>query len=319
VDLFQYEDLVTSSWQRWIRSTMTQLQHAANQLNRPPSPIASRNASANDYQPLMQLVITDEVCRVLFAEYEAHRNSTHGDEETGWVLLGHREVDRAIVLATLPAGAERDAGREHVRFNSEAQAVASRIVRQHDKRLTLLGVAHTHPGTLRHPSHGDFRGDREWVRNLRGHQGVFAIGTAEKAVDATLIGEHPQPHVQTLGGLRFDWYTLADGEKTYRPLAVELTIGPDLALPLRSMWSAIEAHAAALGRLARQLQGVTFTANADHVLVTIGEQVRLIVREKTVRFVADIDGNMMQAELPSGTQVDQGVYLLLAELASRAH
>ena len=76
----------------------------------------------------------------------------------------------------------------------------SRIVRQTDRRLTIVGVVHTHPGSLRHPSDGDFRGDSEWVASLRGGEGVFGIGTADgPEAAATLFAQQPRPNVQCLG------------------------------------------------------------------------------------------------------------------------
>lgn len=274
------------------------------------------------YEPLTRVVLTDEVSRTLFGEYAAHRQTDRGREETGWVLLGHRDATTATVLATLPAGANRDAGQEHVRFNTEAQALASRIVRQDDRRLTLLGVAHTHPGTLRHPSGGDLRGDREWVKRLRGKQGVFAIGTVDDATEEPAVGEHPRPHVQKLKDLRFDWYSLIHGDAGYKSLPVDLTIGPDVAHPLRAVWPAIEAHAARLDRLARQQANVRF-ATADGVLTVSvplaepGHAIRVLVEEKSVRFFYAAGGEVFQADLPAGAEPDRGVYLLLAELAAR--
>ena len=142
-----------------------------------------------------------------------------------------------MALASLPAGAGREADEAHVRFNSAAQAIASRVVRQGHRQLSLLVVVHTHPGSLRHPSSGDYRGDVRWVTNLRGREGVFGIGTAdaEPRPDAG-ISWQPASNVQCLGELCLSWYTLADGDKNYRPLPVELTIGPDLATPLRPVW-----------------------------------------------------------------------------------
>jgi hypothetical protein len=272
------------------------------------------------------VVLTDQVSRSLFAEYAAHRDSDRGAEETGWVLLGLREADEAVVLATLPAGAERDAGEAHVRFNADAQALASRIVRQADRRLTLLGVVHTHPGRLRHPSHGDYDGDRVWVRNLRGEEGVFGIGTVCREAQASTVAGHPQAHVHVLDGLRFDWYTLGPQDRKYRTVPVELTIGPDLAAPLRDVWDVVEQHAARLDRLARQLTRVQFDVTAGRdgpalgVTVGLGEPgqaIRVLMEGKTVRYFYEAGGEGFQADLPAGVAPDQGVYLLLAELAAR--
>src|SRR5437762_9713871 len=158
------------------------------------------------YQRLERVVLTDEVNRTLFEEYAAHREGSRGEEETGWVLLGVREADEAIVLATLPAGAESSTGVSHVRFNASGQALGSRIVRQADRRLTMLGVLHTHPGSLRHPSDGDYHGDSRWVGQLRGGEGIFAIGTADNhEANGSLIAHQPKPNVQSLGKLNLSW------------------------------------------------------------------------------------------------------------------
>lgn len=272
-------------------------------------------------------MLTDEVSRTLFEEYAAHRQTDRGEEETGWVLLGLREADHAVVMATLPAGAERDAGEAHVQFNSPAQTLGYRIAWQWERRLTILGVVHTHPGSLRHPSKGDLRGDREWVPQLRGGQGIFGIGTtdAESEVSATTVASHPRPHVQCLGTLRFTWFTLAAGDRRYREVPVELTIGPDLTRPLRPVWPIVEAHATRLDRLARQQAKVRFDMTDGKVgpalavriaLAEPGQAVRVVLEGKEVRYLFESNGEAFQADLPD-TAPDQGVYLLMAELAAR--
>jgi proteasome lid subunit RPN8/RPN11 len=278
------------------------------------------------YERLRRVVLTDEVSRTLFEEYAAHRDGTRGDEETGWVLLGLREVNEAIVLATLPAGAGRSAGVAHVRFNSSGQALASRIVRQQDRRLVMLGVVHTHPGSLRHPSDGDYQGDSQWVGRLRGAEGVFGIGTADGTPpEHTVVGQQPRPHVQCLGELCFSWYALEEGERRYRPLDVGLTLGPDLARPLHPVWTTIEAHAEQLDRLCRQQARVTFqvvsglygTALAVNLaLAEPGASLRLVVEQKEVRYYL-VRGDDVLTVDPHEAHVDRGVYLLLAELAAQ--
>jgi proteasome lid subunit RPN8/RPN11 len=290
----------------------------AGQLSAPSTPGA--------YLPLERLLLTDEVSRTLFDEYASHREGHRGNEETGWVLLGLRDQREALVLATLPAGTQRDAGVAHVLFDSSGQAVASRIVRQADRRLVTLGVVHTHPGSLRHPSDGDFRADQMWIAQLRGKEGVFGIGTADSHPDNHMpdLGRHPRPHMQTLGKLCFSWYSLRQGEGAYRPLPVELVLGPDLARPLHDVWATIEAHAERLDRLARQQAGVSFELadgrSGCALAVTIrlaepGTAIRVLLEGPEVQYLVERDGDLLAAN-PAEDRVDQGVYLLMAELAA---
>jgi len=277
-----------------------------------------------EYGPLCRVIVTDGVAHTLFEEYAAHLKAVRGEEETGWVLLGLRQGQEAVILATLPAGAERDASVAHVRFNSDAQALGSRMVRQSDRRLTTLGVVHTHPGSLRHPSDGDFRGDSHWVKHLRGKEGVFAIGTADgdHQVDP-LFARQPKPHVQCLGELRLSWYVLKYGDTSYRPLPLELTIGPDLARPLHQIWTTIEAHAERLERLASQQAKLHFAVvpgeQGFHLAVSIplaepGNSIRVLLMKECVRYFLQSKDKLEESSLDE-IRVDRGVYLILAELA----
>jgi proteasome lid subunit RPN8/RPN11 len=278
------------------------------------------------YLPLARVTITDGVSRTLFEEYAEHRAGPRGHEETGWLLLGLRETDEAVVLATLPAGTGSDASVAHVQFNSNGQALGARIVRQADRRLTILGVVHTHPGSLRHPSDGDYRGDSDWVGQLRGGEGIFGIGTAdEDAGEDGLYARQPKPHVQCLGPLCLSWYALRDGDGDYRSLAHRLTLGPDLARPLHRVWTTIEAHAERLDRLCRQQASVKFdvVANEDEwaLAVTVplaerGDGVRVLLQDDEVRYYV-ARGEDLESVQSLEKRVDRGVYLLLAELAQR--
>jgi hypothetical protein len=293
---------------------------------RPPTPKGAVPVPTICYGPLRRILLTDGVAHTLFEEYAAHRGEARGEEETGWVLLGLRMADEAVVLATLPAGAEADAGVAHVWFNSDAQALGARIVRQTDRRLTIVGVVHTHPGSLRHPSDGDFRGDSAWVAGLRGGEGVFGIGNADgKEGAAPLFAQQPRPNVQCFGKLRFSWYTLARGDTAYRPVPVELTIGPDLARSLHPLWPTLEAHAERIDRLYLQQAGMRFEATTDEkgpgLMLTLpladdGEAVRVLVRQKEVRYYVMRGGELLAVQF-NDDYVDRGVYLLLAELAGR--
>src|SRR5262245_51494935 len=295
------------------------VRNGASHPTEAPAPVAPPLSS------LERLRLTDGVGRTLFGQYAQHRSEARGDEETGWLLLGLREPREAVALATLPAGALRDAGVSHVRFNSTAQAVASRIVRQNDRRLTILGVVHTHPGSLRHPSDGDLRGDRVWVRHLRGREGVFGIGTADAGpLGADLFAVQPRPNVQCLGELRFSWYALGNNESTYRPLPVELTLGPDLAAGLHAAWPTLEHHADRLERLYEQQARTRIEVLSDSVppglavtLPLAGEanSVRILLHENEVRYLVERQGELFAADLDDEL-IDRGAYRLLAELTT---
>jgi proteasome lid subunit RPN8/RPN11 len=260
----------------------------------------------------------------MFEEFANHHRSARGDEEIGWVLLGVREENEALVLATLPAGAQRSAGVAHVLFNSEGQALASRIVRQWDKRLTMVGVVHTHPGSLRHPSEGDFQGDSVWVGQLRGGDGIFGIGTADATrINGVPVAQHMEEHRQVLGELCFSWYALGRGDKRYRKLPLAVTLGPDLAKPLHAVWDVIETHADALDCLCRQQAGLTFdmvagtqgpALAAQLPLAEKGDFLRLVMEHDEVRYFIQHDGMLSSVDPEEGT-VDRAVYLILAELA----
>jgi Prokaryotic homologs of the JAB domain len=278
------------------------------------------------YRRLRRVVLTDEVDRTLFQEYASHRMSARGTEEIGWVLLGIREGDQGLVLATLPAGAQRDAGVAHVMFNCGAQALGSRIVRQWDKRLTTLGVVHTHPGSLRHPSDGDYEGDSAWVTKLRGGEGIFGIGTADGTeANGVLIGRQPQAHVQAFGRLLLSWYALGEGDRQYRPLNVQLTLGPDLALRLHDVWKTVEAFAEPLERLCRQQASVTFDivpgreGAALAVCIKLAEPdaaLRIIVEGGETAFYWQRGQEVFAVNMPPGP-LDRSAYLALADLAGK--
>ena len=285
-----------------------------------------RRSSPGQLEKLKRVVLTDGVGRTLFEEFSRHQQSQRGHEETGWLLLGLRRETEAVVLATLPAGASRDAGVAHVRFNSAAQMVASRILRQHERQLGILGVVHTHPGTLRHPSNGDYDGDCLWVHQLRGREGVFGIGTLEKdEVSPPWLVERPRPHIQRQGKRRFTWYALAAGDAGYRTIPVEFTLGPDLGLATHSAWPTIERHAEALERICRQQARVTLKPGDQKgpgltvriPLAEPGDAIEIeLVDDKAAFFV--LQGNRTHAVDPKESLVDRGLYLILAELAARA-
>jgi hypothetical protein len=108
-------------------------------------------------------------------------------------------------------------------------------------------------------------------------------------------------------------------------LAVDVTIGPDLARPLRPVWTQVEDYAERLDRLARQQARVTFGVVAGRKgpalaasipLADPGQSVQILLEGKEVRYYLVRDGEPVAADIGEA-RVDQGFYLLLAELAAR--
>jgi proteasome lid subunit RPN8/RPN11 len=273
-------------------------------------------------KPLERVSIHEAVMATLFREFTEHRQSYRSEEETGWLILGLRDETSATVMATLPAGANRDAGEAHVQFNSEAQAVAMRLLFPRERRLKLLGVVHTHPGTLRHPSRGDFEGDRDWVTQLPGQQGIFGIGTVSPKGD-----EQHLAHTQQQNGLRFDWYCLKREDRRYQPRAIEVIDGPDLAEDLRPIWPILESHAAELERIARQLAKVRFNvlATPEPALgVVIGltelkHTLQVVITQNHRQFLYEVDGELFLPNLPAEMPLEPAIYRFLQEFAIRQH
>jgi hypothetical protein len=176
---------------------------------------------------------------------------------------------------------------------------------------------------LRHPSDGDYRGDIDWVPNLRGGEGIFGIGTADASKHPPGdVAWQPSDSVQCLGELCLSWYALGDGDRNYRSLPVGLTIGPDLALKLRPVWEELENHAERLDRLAQQLVGARFEVaegkEKPALAVTVpltepGRAIRVLMEAKEVRYLLMDSTGAMIADFRDDC-VDHGVFVMLSEL-----
>jgi len=313
-----------SKSQRWL----ARWRGPGREVRVPPAALREPGASpAQAIQPLKRVLVTADVAKQMFQEYGAHRMTERGEEEIGWVLLGRRDLNEATVLASLPAGADRQSGEAHVIFNSIAQVVGYRYVWQVDRRLVMLGVAHTHPGSLRHPTDGDYRGDIEWVGQLRGGEGIFGIGTA----DGKFAGHgdeiwSPRDNIQAFGDLCLTWYSLRTEARNYCTIPVQIIAGPDLAVPLRSVWPILEANGERLDRLAQQLAKVRFEviaqSNQPALAVSVnlpeGERgLRAVLREKEIHYFLIREGSILATDLLEPL-VDRGIYRLLADQAGGA-
>jgi hypothetical protein len=124
--------------------------------------------------------------------------------------------------------------------------------------------------------------------------------------------------------LCLSWYALGQRDYQYRPLPVELILGPDLARPLHPVWTTIEAHAERLDRLARQQAGVIFEVAdgrmepALAVTIPLAEPhsaLRVLLEGKEVTYVL-VRGQELLIADSHETRIDRGVYALLAELAA---
>jgi hypothetical protein len=134
----------------------------------------------------------------------------------------------------------------------------------------------------------------------------------------------PKSNMQCPDKLRLSWYALREGDKNYRTLPMVLTLGPDLARPLPSVWAVVESHADRLDRLCRQQSGITFEVvggERGHALLTVplaeaSHTLRVVLEGKEVRYYWLRDGELLRVD-PKEARVDRAVYLLLAELAAQ--
>jgi len=277
-----------------------------------------------DLSPIKYMLISSGVGQTLVQGYRNHLNQERGDEETGWLLMGYREKKRAVVVAAVPSGEFREASSTHVKFNSQAQVVAGRLLCQLHEKLEVLGLFHTHPGRLRHPSSGDYQGDIQWVKKLPGKQGVFGIGTVDH--DSPLRGDFASKiamNTFTMTGMRFDWFSLANGDPNYVKLPVRWTLGEDLAKPLHVVWDAMEVHASEIDKVLAQQSKATCAitqAASGHQLTlsiplagTAGKILVFIFKDK-VQYFFEKNEQLFAVDIQED-KVDRGVYLVLAELA----
>ncbi len=261
------------------------------------------------------VTVAEGVLRSLESGYHEHLEGPRRNEEMAWLLLGYANDDSLQIEAAVPAGESRDASAVHVRFDTSVQALATCILRSDDPRLVPLGVFHTHPGSLDHPSGGDFQGDSEWVRRIPGRRGVFGIGTCDGG--PTLPGNH-----QTrVGNLCFSWYHLGVGDVSYRPISLVTKPGDDRARGLLPVWDSVQEHADPLLGLARQLATVRFqVANLEgqtHLAVSIPVRganafLRLIFHSHKIWYYLDSNGEWLAVDTKE-TDPEIAVYRLLAE------
>src|SRR5262249_44836304 len=133
-----------------------------------------------------------------------------------------------------------------------------------------------------------------------------------------------RPHIQRQGKRRFTWYVLGAGEKGYRTIPVEYTLGPDLGLAIHVVWAIIERHAEALERICRQQARVTLAADSPvgaNLRVKIplaepGDAVELVLVEDKAAFFVVLDGTTNAVD-PREAKIDRALYLILAELAAQ--
>ena len=313
-----------SRW-RTLASAAADLLKSLSRPSRRPSPAGPVNPAARPLRPLARLRLTDQVSHTLFDEFAAHRAGARGDEETGWVLLGLREGDNALALATLPAGAGREAGQAHVRFNASAQRSAA-------------GRSGSMTGDCRCSA---------WSTRIRAVCGTPATGISAGTANgsgsfaaAKGYSESARPIVaqdRPMPWLGSPWHTVNAWEICAFPgMLWARTIGPIGHCPLRSRWAPIwPSHCGRCGAKSRNtpsgwinwpgsrpvtfgvLPGRKAPALAVEVpLADPGQAVRILLEGKEVRYYLVRDGEPFAADIGE-VRVDQGFYLVLAELAAR--
>ena len=292
-------------------------------------------------EPVM--AIRSGVLATMFRDFHLHRATERGNEETGWLLLGRRDGAGAVIEATLPPGEFRDAGLAHVNMNSTAQSVAMRLLKRTYPHLDVLGVAHTHPGRMCRPSHGDYQGDSEWVPNLVQKEGLFAIGVwsmeqfklkdkdftantiKDEDDDAEVRGDGNRANTtHEEGSAQFHWYALAAGDTWYRHLALETVEGVDLAANILGHWPVIEQYAGSIDRLIRMQGHLEMnllpmgvcdepTLLLRQTLARPGEELQVVLQGREMVFFHMVRGEPEEIGAP-GERLDTAFYEVLSRL-----
>lgn len=276
------------------------------------------------------------VLNTMFEDFHRHKETDRGDEETGWMLLGRRESGEVIVEAALPPGEFRDAGTAHVNVNSTAISVAMRVLKKSHPRLDVVGMAHTHPGSLDRPSEGDYRGDIHWVRKLPGKQGVFAIGIWQFDEPVNFLGEEsnqgsgdvrqvaaPVTGFQD-GRSRFNWFSLSEGDGWYKACPMEPVPGDDYGQSVREHWEVLEHFAGSIDRLLQMQPGMRMglLPVSDGLapamvlcqpLARDGEELQVVLQGREARFFRMSAEEIDELQAPR-ERLDTAFYEVMAEL-----
>ena len=232
-----------------------------------------------------------------------------------------------MVLATLPAGANRERGRR-------SRAVQQQMLRPWPAASCGKGTSGSRcsawstriRAVLRHPSDGDFQGDSAWVGPSRGGEGIFGIGTAE-GLQANSVAGWPAAAAACAksGRVADSWYALDEGDRQYRPAAVQLTLGPDLALPLHEYLDDDRGFAEPLERLVPPasrhdvFRGGCRPAADRLWRSTIetgrtGTALRIVLEGKKAAYYWQRGHELLAVDPPAEPTGPRSVYLVLAEL-----
>lgn len=279
------------------------------------------------------------VLDTMFEDFQKHKETDRGEEETGWMLLGRREAGVVIIEAALPPGEFRDAGTAHVNVNSTAISVAMRVLKKSHPRLDVIGMAHTHPGSLDRPSEGDYRGDIVWVRKLPGRQGVFAIGVWEFDEPVNFLDDdanqgsgdvrEPVPPIAPVscfrdGRSRFNWFSLSEGDGWYKACPMEPVAGDDFGQSVRQHWEVLEHFAGSIDRLLQMQPGMRMglLPVSDGVapamvlcqpLARDGEELQVVLQGRDARFFRMSAEEIDELQAPR-ERLDTAFFEVMAEL-----
>src|SRR5260370_40761846 len=104
-------------------------------------------------------------------------------------------------------------------------------------------------------------------------------------------------------------------------MSVAVEFGPDHGGTLQGVWETIETHAEPLERLCQQQAKITMKILEGGLAVQLPlvqpfNNLRLILEKEKVRYVLVRGNDLIEVE-PKTRLVDQGVYLVLAELAAK--
>jgi hypothetical protein len=186
-------------------------------LRRPVGGAAASRPHHDPAAPPIEVRVTAGVVDRLLADVADHLRGPHAHDETGWVPIGRVAAGVVSVEGLLSAG-RRPFASPAAFEPDHAHVLAALVLLQAREPADVVGLIHTHPGSMDWNSAVDQVADEGHVLALPGGIGVYPIVVRERRASGPVVR----------AGVRVAWWGLrASRPAVYAPCRVEVVPGED--------------------------------------------------------------------------------------------